>query len=89
MYFYSDFNSETSETAQKNFCDLYKLKNLVRKTTCFRNPDKPSCMDLFLTNCLRRFQDTQIIETGLSDFHKRNLTVLKMHFVNQNHETIF
>ena len=30
-----DFNSETSETALRNFCDLYKLKNLVRKPTCF------------------------------------------------------
>ena len=35
-YFYiGDFNSETSETALRNFCDLYKLKNLVRKPTCF------------------------------------------------------
>ena len=25
-----DFNSETSETALRNFCDLYKVKNLVR-----------------------------------------------------------
>ena len=46
-----DFNSETSETALRNFCDLYKLKNLVRKMTCFKNPDNPSCIDLFLTNC--------------------------------------
>ena len=32
---------------------------------------------LFLTSCSRSFQDTQIIETGLSDFCKMNLTVLK------------
>ena len=79
-----DFNSETSETALRNFCDLYKLKNLVREPTCFKNPDNPSCIDLFLTNCSRSFQDTQVIETGLSDFHKMNLTVLKMFFTKQN-----
>ena len=71
-------HSETSETALRNFCDLYKLKNLVSEPTYFKNPDNPSCIDLFLTNCSRSFQDTQVIETGLSDFRKINLTVLKM-----------
>ena len=84
-----DFNLENSETALRNFCDLYKLKNLVREPTCFKNPDNPSCIDLFLTNCSRSFQNTQVIETGLSDFHKMNLTVLKMFFTKQKHETIF
>ena len=46
-----DFNSETFETALRNFCDLYKLKNLVSEMSCFKNPDNPSCIDLFLTNC--------------------------------------
>ena len=75
-----DFNFETSETALRNFCDLYKLKNLVRK---------PTCIDLFQTNCSRSSQDTQVIETDLSDFYKANLTVLKMYYTKQKHETIF
>ena len=54
-----------------------------------KNPLKPSCIDLFLTNCSRSFQDTQVIETGLSDFHKMNITVLKMFFSKQKHETVF
>ena len=83
-----DFNSETSETALRNFFDLYKLKNLVSEPTCFKNPHNPSSIDLFLTNCSRGFQDAQVIETGLSDFHKMNLTVLKMYFTKQKHETI-
>ena len=73
----------------KNFCDIYHLKNLVNVPTCYKNPLKPSCFDLFLTNCSRSFQDTQIIETGLSDFHKMNITVLKMFFSKQKHETVF
>ena len=69
----SDVNSETSETALRNFCDLYKLKNLLRELTCFKYPDNTSCIDLFQTNCSRKFQDTEVIETGLSDFHKMNM----------------
>ena len=42
-----DFNSETSETSLRDFYDLYKLKNLVSEPTCFKNPDNPSCIDLF------------------------------------------
>ena len=84
-----EFTSETSETTLRNFYDLHKLKNLVRVPTCFKNPDNPSCFDLFQTNCSRSFQDTQGIETGLSDFHKMNLTVLKISFTKQKHGTIF
>ena len=65
-----DFNSDTSETTLTNFCDLYKLKDLVREPTYLKNPDSPPYIDLLLRNCSRSFQDTQVIETGLSDFHK-------------------
>ena len=84
-----DFNSEITEFAMKNICDIYRLKNLVNVPTCYKNPLKPSCIDLFLTNCSRSFQDTQVIETGLSDFHKMNITVLKMFFSKQKHDTVF
>ena len=33
-----------------------------------------------MTNFPKPFQQTQTIETGLSDFHKLTLTVLKTHF---------
>ena len=37
-------------------------------------------MDLFITNSYRSFQKTTTITTGLSDFHKMTLTVLKTTF---------
>ena len=44
----------------------------------------------FVSNKMfKKFQDTQVIETGLSDFHRMNLTVSKMYFTKQKHETIF
>ena len=41
------------------------------------------------SSCSRSFQDTQVKETGLSDFHKMNITVLKMFYSKQKHETVF
>ena len=50
------------------------------KLTCFKNPDNPSCIDLILTNCSRSIQNSGVIETGLSDFHKLVVTVMKTTF---------
>ena len=38
--------------------------------TFYKNPLKPSCIDLFLTNSVNSFQKTHVSETGLSDFRK-------------------
>ena len=40
-------------------------------------PLNPTCIDLMLTNRPKSFQDTLVIETGLSDFHKMTVSVLK------------
>ena len=75
-----DFNSETCEEDMHDFCEVYNLKNLVKEPTCFKNPLNPSCIDLILTNRYRYFQHTKVVETGLSDFHKLTVTVLKTCF---------
>ena len=41
---------------------------------------KPSCIDLILTNKPRSFQCSSVIETGLSDFHKMTVNVMKTFF---------
>ena len=75
-----DFNAEIQETILNNFLELYNLRNLVTDKTCFKSLRNPTCIDLFLTNCNKSFQHTQAISTGLSDFHKLILTVLKTTF---------
>ena len=62
------------------FCGTYHLHNLIKDPTCFKNPDKPSCIDLLLTNFPKSFLKSPTLETGLSDFHKLTLTVLKIHY---------
>ena len=63
-----------------DFCDVYNLKNLIKVPTCFKNPEKPTSIDLMLTNSYRSFQNSCAIETGLSDFHKMIVTILKTYF---------
>ena len=53
-----------------SFCTIYHPKSLIKEPTCYKNPEKPTCIDLILTNSPRQFQATLALETGLSDFHK-------------------
>ena len=75
-----DFNAEETETTLGNFMELYDLKILIKEKTCFKSVENPSCIDLFLTNNNRSFQNTQAISTGISDCHKMIVTVLKITF---------
>ena len=45
-----DFNSEMTDSNLKDFCNLYLLKKLIKKPTCFKNPENPKTIDLILTN---------------------------------------
>ena len=56
---------------------------LLKKNTCFKNPQNPSCIDLIITNKSRSFERSVTIETGLSDFYKLSLTVMKVFYKNQ------
>ena len=57
-----DLNSEVSENCLNGFCNVNSLKTLNRGPTCFKNPNNPSCIDLFLTNRQQCFQQTCAIE---------------------------
>ena len=62
-----DLNSEPTESAVKDFCEIYSCKNLIKDNTCFKNPLTPSCIDLIITNRPKSFQNSVTVETGLSD----------------------
>ena len=72
-----DLNSEPTESAVRDFCQIYGCKNLIKDKTCFKNPEKPSCIELNITNRPKCFQNSATLETGFSDFHKMTLTVMK------------
>ena len=64
----SDFNSERKESAMIDFCQPYNMENLINNFTYYKNPNKPTCIDLILTNKPRSFKNPIMLETGISDF---------------------
>ena len=56
---------------------INNLKCIIKESTCYKNSDNPTCIDLILINCPKNFQKLSTLETGLSDFHKMVLTVCK------------
>ena len=78
--FIGDFNVNTSDSSMKEFCSLSGLKNLINEPTCYKNSEKPTCIDLILTNQPTLFQRSAVLETGLSDFHLLTVTEFKMSF---------
>ena len=75
-----DFNEEAENRDMEEFCKNYNLKSLIRVPTCYKTPKKLSCINLIQTNSQRSFQSSRAIETGLSDFHRMTVTVMKASF---------
>ena len=67
----------------ENFCRIYGCKNIVKDKIYFKDPINPTCIDLIITNRPKSFQESKVMETGLSDFHKMSLTVMKVFYNKQ------
>ena len=51
-----DFNVSVKENHMKCFCDIYGLETLIKKPTCYKNSENPTCIELMLTNkCTAQF----------------------------------
>ena len=72
----------------EGFCSLFCFSSLIKDHTCFKSVENPSCVDLILTNRSKSFQNSMVVETGLSDFHKLTVTVLKTTFRKKSPEVI-
>ena len=66
--------SADTENHLSDLLDIFDLKNI--EPTCFKS-EKGSLIDIILTNKPRSFKKTQGFVTGLSDFHKLVVTVLR------------
>ena len=80
---YENFNfldAGMEHSALKDFYNLYSLTGLINRPTCWKNPSKPTCIDLILKNLPNFFQNTNVIQTGPSDFHKRVVIILNTSF---------
>ena len=79
-----DFNSEISESLIHDFCNAYNLESLSNTPTCFKNPENPSCIDRLLTNSKNNFDEAVVLESGISDFHKLVVSLLKSYFKKED-----
>ena len=63
-----------------DLCKSYNLISFIRESTCYKNPENPSCIDLLLGNSLNSFPNSSVVEAGLSDFRRIIVTVMKTSF---------
>ena len=79
-----DFSSEISERSMHDFCNVYNLESLSNTLTCLKNPENPSCVDFLLTNSKNNFDEAVVLESGISDFHKLVVSLLKSYFKKED-----
>ena len=84
-----DFNTEETNENLEDFIFENHVKNLVKEPTCFKSLANPSCIDLLLTNSPHSFQNTTTVTTGLSDFHRMVVTVMKTTFPKAEPKIIY
>ena len=75
-----DFNTGIGKKSMDAFCEKYGLSSPIKEPTFFKNPANLSSVDLILTNSSCNFQNSSVVETGLSDFHRMIVTVFKTTF---------
>ena len=83
-----DFNFEISDSHLDSFCAIFHLKSLIKEPTCYKNPDKPTCIDLILTKSPRQLHATLALETGLSNLHKMAVAAIKSKLPHKKPKTI-
>ena len=72
-----DFNCELKEETLSTFCEVHNLKNLIKEPTCFKNPEKPTIIDLIWSNNLRlSLEVDDPSKYALKDFQNVCLTSL-------------
>ena len=83
-----DFNSEETEPVLTVFLNSHDAKNMVKEKACFKSINNPTCVDLLVSNKEKCFKSATIIHTGLSDFNKMVLVVIKKNFQKAKPEVI-
>ena len=63
-----DLNSEPTESAVRDFCQIYGCKNLIKDYNCFKNPEKPSCIDRIITSRSKCFPNSVNIRNRVVRF---------------------
>ena len=68
VIFLGDFNTCIDDDAMTSFCSLNILTSLTDQRTCYKNPEKPTYIDLTLTNCPKYSQKTMSVKQAPPTF---------------------
>ena len=71
-----DFNTQSKNKILKIFLEDNSCVNLIKYNTCFKSTPG-SCIDLILTNKPKSFQNSGVMETGVSDHYALIFSFLK------------
>ena len=74
-----DLNMKIENEHLSSLIENFDLHSLISKPTCYKNKDNPSCIDLILTSHKNSFFHSDTVETGISDFHKLVVTIMRSH----------
>ena len=74
-----DFNMQPRNQILETFLEDNSFVNLIKSNTCFKSK-LGSCIDLILTNRPKSFQNSGVMETGISDHHALIFSFLKTIF---------
>ena len=66
-------NATVNLECMKLFCETYDLSSLIKIPTCYKNPEKPSCIDFLLTSRPKSFQNLSVVEVGMQLLTKLSL----------------
>ena len=74
-----DLISAVTESPMHGFFNSYNLHSLCHSSTCTKNPENPLCIDLFLTNYPRSFQNSRTIQGRIQIFGKEGTLYVGHH----------
>ena len=82
-HFLGHFNAGMRTIALKEFCKLCSCTSLINKLIYYKNLVNPSYIDLILRHNPKCIQNSNVLGTGLSNFHQMVVTVMKTSSLSQ------
>ena len=78
-----DFNLTVNKKNLRVFMNTFNLDSLINKPTCFQSAN-PTCIDLILTNKKSLFNNSNVLEVGISDHHSFITIALRTQLIEGN-----
>ena len=75
-----NWNSAVTEECMSHICNMYDFETLLKEQISFKSNGNPSSIEVILKTKKSEFLNSLTVDTGLPDFHKMTVNVMKNHF---------